>query len=138
MCETSSVPPSAHWQPLEVFGFVLNAVTALLSPDQLESVHWYHHAGDQPQLEVTLSEGETVGSYIPAEGSGLEQGIGYAVCWVFRGLQRILSTTEQLWGQALPGCPGHRHQALIRERDGLVQLYCPATEETVRTLSVKP
>lgn len=121
-----------------MFGFVLTAVAALVSPDQLESVHWYHHPGDQPQIEVTLSDGETVGSYIPADGSGLELGIGYAICWVFRGLQRRLSTTKLLWGRALPSCPGHRHQALIRERDGLVQLYCPATDEALRTLSVPP
>jgi hypothetical protein len=135
VCETAKVPSSATWQPLDVLGFALTAVAALVPADQLESLHWYHHAGDQPQLEVTLSEGERFGCYLPDYGSGLEQGAGYVTCWVFRSLQRVLSTTGQLWGQALPGCPGHRHQSLIRERDGQVQLYCPATGETVRVLA---
>jgi len=57
MCETSTVPPSAPWQPLEVLSLALIAVTAILPVDQLESLHWYHYPGEQPRIEITLAEG---------------------------------------------------------------------------------
>lgn len=133
------MPPSAPWQPLEVFGFVLPAVAAIVPANQMESVHWYHCPGGQPQIEVTLSDGETVGAYIPDEDMCLDYGIGYGICSVFDSLQQDLPHIRQLWGQALPACrPGHPHPALIRERDGAVQLYCPADRECLRVLVVLP
>jgi hypothetical protein len=139
MCETASVPPSATWQPLEVLGLALIAVTAILPIDQLESVHWYHHPGEQPLIEITLSEGETVGAYLPDVDMCLDYGPGDAVCTVFDSLQRDLPHQRQLWGQALPACrSGHPHPALIRQLDGAVQLYCPADRETLRVLVVLP
>jgi hypothetical protein len=139
MCETASVPSSAPWQPLEVLGFVLTAVTAIVPIDQLESVHWYHHPGEQSLIEVTLSDGETVGAYIPGGDTGAELGIGYAICSVFDSLQQDLPYIRQLWGLALPGCrAGHPHPALIREQDGAVQLYCPSDQQTLRALVILP
>jgi hypothetical protein len=133
------MPTSATWQPLDVLGLALTAVTAIVPIDQLESVHWYHHPGEQALIEITLSDGETVGAYLPDQDMCLDFGIGYVVCSVFDSLQQDLPYIRQLWGQALPGCrPGHPHPALVRQQDGTVQLYCPTDRQPLRTLVTLP
>jgi hypothetical protein len=139
MCQTASVPPSAPWQPLEVLGLALIAVTAIVAIDQLESLHWYHYPGEQPLIEITLAEGETVGAYLPDEDMCLEYGPADTICTVFGSLQKDLPCQRQFWGQALPSCrPGHPHPALIRAAGSAVELYCPADQESLRLLVTLP
>jgi len=129
------MPSSATWQPLDVLGLALTAVTAVLPIDQLESVHWYHHPGEQPWIEITLSEGETVGAYLPDQDKIREYGPEDTVCTIFESLQQDLPHQRQFWGEAMPGCrPGHPHPALIRAVGSTVELYCPADQECLRVV----
>jgi hypothetical protein len=135
MCETAKMPSSATWQPLEVLSLALTAVTAIVPMDQLESLHWYHHPGEQPLIEITLSEGETVGAYLPDQDIFLRYGPADTICTIFDSLQQDLPYQQQFWGQALPNCrPEHPHPALIRERGSVVELYCPADQDCLRVL----
>ena len=136
MCETADMPSSATWQPFDVLRLALTAVNAIVPIDQLESLHWYHHPGEQPLIEITLSEGESVSAYLPDEDMCLEYGPGDAICTIFDSLQQDLPHKQQFWGQAMPGCRAdHPHPALIRHQDGTVELYCPADQNTLRRLA---
>jgi len=133
MCKTAGMPSSATWQPFDVLGLALTAVRAIVPVDQLESLHWYHHPGEQPLIEITLSEGETVGAYLPDEAMCLAYGPGDTICTIFDSLQQDLPQQRQFWGQPMPGCrTGHPHPALIRDQAGTVELYCPADQHTLR------
>ena len=113
MCEAADMPSSATWQPLEVLGLALIAVTAIVPIDQLESVHWYHHPGEQPLIEVTLSEGETVGAYLPDESMCLDFGIGYATPYLVNPTTYGINGEKAanlgvkvffIWGSTCAGC----------------------------------
>ncbi|HEX4728584.1 MAG TPA: hypothetical protein VH298_12350 [Jatrophihabitans sp.] len=133
------MPSSATWQPLDVLGLALIAVPAILPIDQLESLHWYHYPGEQPLIEITLAEGETVAAYLPDQDICLEYGPGDAICTIFDSLQQDLPQQRQFWGQATPGCrPGHPHPALIRASGGAVELYCPTDQQRLRVLGPLP
>jgi hypothetical protein len=139
MCETADMPSSASWQPFDVLRLAWTAVNALVPIDQLESLHWYHHPGEQPLIEITLSEGESVSAYLPDEDICLEYGPGDAICTIFASLQQDLPCTAPFWGQPMPPCrTGHPHAAWCRQSDNVVELYCPADQQTLRTLAILP